>query len=297
MYDAILGPLAREVVWKVNNTPVAGQMADLMADQWDINKFEHYLPVYESVFDASHHDPIRLLEIGVSFGGSLELWRRYFTHWNTTIVGIDTNPECAVFDDPGNNVHVRIGAQQDIEFLGKVVDEFGPFDVIIDDGSHIPAYTLASFTALFDFGLSHGGAYLVEDLHTCYAADVPDKGAPPFTEVLKHLIDMMHRHYEQTPTGDEFAAGFEPDNPGYQSEWAVPLATMLVDHIEIHDALAVIYKGPRRMPRMIRRWSRERMTAILNPDAARFLHQHPHLGNADRQRHDWFSPPPSAEPE
>jgi hypothetical protein len=292
MYDATLGALAREVAWKCYNAPVTGNMAELMADQWDINKLEHYLPVYDAVMAPLRHDPVRVLEIGVNFGGSLELWRRYFLNWNTAIVGIDTNPQCAMFDDPENNVHVRIGAQQDIEFLGKVVDEFGPFDVIIDDGSHIPAYTLASFTALFDFGLAHGGAYIVEDLHTCYATDVPDKGAPPFTEVLKHLIDMMHRHYEQTPTGDEFAAGFEPDNPGYRPEWTVPLATMLIKSIEVHDALAVIHKGPRRMPRMIRRWSRERMSAVLNPDAARFLVANPHLGNGDRVRRDWFNQTP-----
>jgi len=51
-----------------------------------------------------------MLEIGVSFGGSLEMWREYFGP-EATIFGIDIDPECANrFARPNQ---VRIGSQDD----------------------------------------------------------------------------------------------------------------------------------------------------------------------------------------
>ena len=79
---------------------------------------------------------MRILEIGVLRGASLRLWKSYFHHSNTSLIGVDIAPECARFDAPSDGIHVRIGSQADSEFLARVVDEFGPFDLIIDDGSH-----------------------------------------------------------------------------------------------------------------------------------------------------------------
>ena len=47
----------------------------------------------------------------------------------------------------------------------------------------------------------------------------------------------------------------------------------------------------KELPRMIRRWSRERMAAVGNPrDVNHFLdRRHPFLGEADRTRHDWIT--------
>lgn len=295
--DPILGAaLSQEIRWKSTDDPLRGDMAKLVANQWDINKLAHYLPIYESSFGSRHH-PVRMLEIGVSFGGSLELWRKYFTNPDSVIVGLDSNPKCSQFDAPEHNVHVRIGKQQDTEFLHEVVQELGPFDIILDDGSHIPSYTLKSFQYLFADGLRDGGAYLVEDLHTCYAQDcrepfigMPDAndGSPQFIAFIKLLIDVMHAHYLQTPTGDGVDK-LEPGNPAYQHEFQVPTATRLIRSIEIHDAIAVIRRGPRDLPRMIRRWSREKMTSVLNEDAAKYLDDHPHLGEADISRRDWLT--------
>lgn len=294
--DEVLGELGIETHWTATDAPLEGWLAELIANQWDINKIAHYLPVYESVFQSFGPRPVRMLEIGVSFGGSLELWHNCF-HPDSTIVGIDYNPNCFTLDDPTRRIYVRIGEQQDTEFLERIVEDFGPFDIILDDGSHIPSYTLQSFQYLFLNGLAEGGAYLVEDLHTCYADDCREPfpfeeandGSPQFVEVVKLLIDTMHAHYLQTPTGDEFSDAFEPGNPGRRDEFVVPLATQLVSSIEVHDAIAVIWRRRRELPRMIRRWSREKMTAVLDADAARFLDEHPHLGEADETRRDWMS--------
>jgi hypothetical protein len=221
-----------------------------------IHKWAHHIPIYESTFSPYRNQPIKMLEIGVSCGGSLELWRKFFCP-EATIVGIDANPQCVYFDDPDNNVHVRIGQQQNPEFLQAVVDELGPFNIILDDGSHLPSYTLHAFQHLFLNGLSDGGVYLVEDLCWCYMPcgqepfenehDAND-GSPTFVEFTKILIDAMHAQY--TRTKPQSTDAFEVDNPLRNPKVRVPLATTLIDRIDLHDGIVAIHRNPRGLPRL-----------------------------------------------
>jgi hypothetical protein len=295
--------LFAEVTWEKTDAPLVGDMARILrAGQWDINKMAHYLPVYESAF-GDRHRRVRVLEIGVNVGGSLELWRKWFTNRGSVIVGIDYNNRCAQLENPAKNIHIRIGKQQDTEFLQRVVEEFGPFDVILDDGSHIPSFTLKSFQYLFVNGLNDGGSYVVEDLHACYSPDScepfpeghpeladANDGSPTFTEFVKNLINVMHAHWVQMPTGLDIDK-VEPDNPARVDSFQVPWATKMIKSIELHDAIVVIRRGEKELPRMIRRWSEEKMSLIGKPDdAARFLYEKfPHLGEADKTRRDYWS--------
>jgi ubiquinone/menaquinone biosynthesis C-methylase UbiE len=79
-----------------------------------ITKWTHYFWVYDRHFAALRDKPIKMLEVGVLNGGSLEMWKKYF-HPDSTIVGIDITPSCKDFEDKENNVHVRIGDQSDPE--------------------------------------------------------------------------------------------------------------------------------------------------------------------------------------
>jgi len=67
---------------------------------------------------------MRILEIGVLNGAGLRLWRRYFPHPDTVVVGIDIEPGCAQFDSPNEGIHVRIGSQAGSKFLQQLIKEF-----------------------------------------------------------------------------------------------------------------------------------------------------------------------------
>lgn len=259
-----------ETMWRVTGDGTGrSRMSTLFATQTNINKMAHYIPVYDAVFKPFSTRPVKMLELGVAFGGSLELWRRYF--WtDAVIVGVDVNPSCAQFGDPDRGVHVRIGAQQDRGFLAGLVDEFGEFDIILDDASHVPSWTNASFDFLFTHGLADGGVYLVEDLFGCYLpkpfCDPLGEGVAPFMDTVKTLIDTMHVTYPRA--GPEWAGVFEVGHPDCLDEFEVPLATVLVSSIEVHDSIVVIRRGPRQPPRFIRRWSHERLSTVCSPQAA-----------------------------
>ena len=81
------------------------------------------------------------------------------------LVGIDIDAECARFD--GRDGRVRIGSQDDANFLREVVREMGGLDVALDDGSHVASHQRASFDALSPL-LSEGDLYIIEDMHRAY---------------------------------------------------------------------------------------------------------------------------------
>jgi hypothetical protein len=176
--DPRLDPIARFAAPKDEVFPscnLSGTFADIVKSHGGsvIHKWEHYLPLYDRYFGpfrnefvgvGGHRRPLRFLEIGVFRGGSLEVWRRFFGP-DAVIAGIDIDPACARFD--GVAAMVRIGSQDDPEFLRQVVAEMGGVDAVLDDGSHVASHQRASFGTLFPL-LSESGVYMIEDTHTAY---------------------------------------------------------------------------------------------------------------------------------
>jgi cephalosporin hydroxylase len=158
-----------------------------------IHKWAHYLSIYSRLFAPFRNSAPRFLEIGVSQGGSLEMWRSFFGP-NATIFGIDVDSECAKFDD--HIASVRIGSQADPAFLHSVVAEMGGLDIVLDDGSHVASLQAASLKTLFPL-LSYGGLYIVEDAHTAYwsAFEGGYRRRGTIVETGKSIIDDLHAWY------------------------------------------------------------------------------------------------------
>ena len=168
-----------------------------------IGKWFHYIEIYEPLLAEQLHrfsggnenksEPIRILEIGVSKGGSLEIWKKYFGK-ESIVYGIDVNPECAKLELDG--VNIRIGSQSDPIFLKELILEMGNPDIILDDGSHRGEHQQVSFTTLWPF-LVEGGVYIVEDLATSYWSEYGDgyQKKSSFIEFSKELADTLHVRY------------------------------------------------------------------------------------------------------
>lgn len=155
-----------------------------------IHKWTHYFPIYEDHFARFVNRPMTFLEIGCGKGGSMQMWKRYLGPF-AQIVGIDVNPDCKRFEE--EQIAIRIGDQKDETFLESLLAEFGPFDVVLDDGSHIMRDVLASFRYLYP-RTAPDGLYMVEDLHTAYweeyGGGVGRQGS--FIELSKSLVDELN---------------------------------------------------------------------------------------------------------
>lgn len=204
-----------------------------------VHKWDHYLPIYEQLLgryadgfadENGGRRPLRFLEIGVSEGGSLEVWRQYFGP-EAVIHGLDIDPLCA-FVVPGTVARVHIGSQDDGDLLRQVVEEMGGVDVILDDGSHVASHQRATFDVLWPL-LSEGGMYICEDLHTAYWPGYEGGLHRPgqFISVAKALVDGMHRWYARMPDTRLHRSG--------QHE---------VGAVHFYDSIVAIEKTRRRPP-------------------------------------------------
>lgn len=134
-----------------------------------------YTRIYESLFDAARHRPLRLLEIGLVHGHtqatagerlaeigcpSLRMWAHYLPQ--AALFGFDimdfrslSEPRMTIFQ----------GDQSNPSDLARLAHQAGgPFDIIIDDGSHASHHQQITLAALFPH-LAPGGLYCIEDLH------------------------------------------------------------------------------------------------------------------------------------
>jgi hypothetical protein len=173
---------------------VRGNLRALARVYWSDKAGAHrYTEHYERHLRHLRRRPVRLLEIGVggyerpTWGGaSLRMWRDYFPLGE--IHGVDINEK--EIDEA--RIRIHRGDQSDAEFMRRLGREHGPFDVIVDDGSHINAHVRASFAALFDDFLRRGGIYVIEDMATAY--DARFGGGPPghpgtSVAMVKSLVD------------------------------------------------------------------------------------------------------------
>jgi len=128
-------------------------------------KWDNYPEVYMEVFDGLRgRKDLKILEIGVLHGGSLELLRAFFDK-SSRIMGIDIDNKCA--NVATDDTSIRIGSSTDPDFLNKCVKELGGIDIVIDDGSHDSRHQRIAFETLFPL-LKDGGIYLIEDLEHSY---------------------------------------------------------------------------------------------------------------------------------
>ena len=176
-----------------------------------LHKWLHYFDIYEHHFSRLRERPIKMLEIGVFGGGSLQMWREYF-HPESQIVGIDINPDCA--DAAGERIAVHIGSQADPEFLSEIRDMYGSFDIILDDGSHKSSHVITSFDNLYD-AVVPDGTYMVEDMHCSYWPQFEGglRKEGTFIKFAKlkidelnspHIDGMRNTRFTRSPTGISF---------------------------------------------------------------------------------------------
>lgn len=157
----------------------SGVMSASFMNRWleYADHYEHHLPRR-----AATGRVVRLLEIGVQSGGSVQMWRDWFGagfHY----VGVDVDARCLRFARPEQQLHIAIGSQLNASFLLSLCRAHGPFDVIIDDAAHMAAHIRRSLQVLFPDDrcmATPSSLYVVEDLHTMMMPNYVELGPSEF---------------------------------------------------------------------------------------------------------------------
>ena len=148
--------------------------------------YHNYCDKYSNYLPFKRYDKLNIMEIGVLDGQSVKTWKEYF--YRSKITGVDINPNCKQYEE--DNISIEIGSQADNVFLLDVMREHGPFDMILDDGSHMNSHVIFSFEHLFD-SVKSGGVYIVEDCATSYWSDYEGgfRKETTMIEYFKRLVD------------------------------------------------------------------------------------------------------------
>jgi O-antigen biosynthesis protein len=216
------------------------------SDKWAL-----YVREYERLFSPLRSLPIRLLEIGIQNGGSLEIWNAFFPA-AVKIVGCDVNPECAQLQYPDSAISVVV-CDANTDDAQRQISAFAPaFDVILDDGSHKSSDIVRSFVRYFR-QLAYGGIYIVEDLHCSYWKEFEGGLNFPYSAMafFRLLTDVLnHEHWGLDRTRESLLGGME-------TEYEVQFDELLlgeIHSIEFVNSMCIVRKAPVEENVLGKRW-------------------------------------------
>jgi hypothetical protein len=193
-----------------------------------IFKWQHYFDVYERHFSRFKNQEVVILEIGVSQGGSLQMWKDYFGA-KCKIYGVDIDPRCKQFEE--ENIEIFIGSQSDKEFLRKIKSSIPKIDILIDDGGHTMKQQIVTYEEMYSH-VKENGVYLCEDCHTSYWGSYGGgyKRKNSFIEYSKNWIDYLNAYHSRS------------------SRLQVNELTNTAKSVHYYDSIVVIEKGKVEKP-------------------------------------------------
>lgn len=140
----------------------------------------HYTPFYSLLLSGRRNSVKRVLEIGIGTpaamkhvsgyeaGASLRMWAEYFP--DAMIYGMDKDCEAVretlereALGSEGR-VYTFLADQSRPWSYQHLLPEFGPFDLIVDDGSHLVEDQITTVENLLPH-LAPDGLYIIEDVN------------------------------------------------------------------------------------------------------------------------------------
>lgn len=171
-----LAPLSLDITEPHDFEPEPQDWSKLSLDEigvaygTDKSSLDHgYLAIYEEYLRHLRDKPIALLEIGVACGASLKMWSRYL--FNAYVCGADIRPECTVLCQGYDHIGIVHA-----DATRQAIKTHAPWDIIIDDGSHVAADIVDTFKLHWGL-LKRGGLYIVEDMRCTSSETYPKEVA------------------------------------------------------------------------------------------------------------------------
>lgn len=216
-----------------------GMLDDLaIKHQADKSSRYHNLAVkYERLLGALKQSFTAILEIGVAQGQSLKMWADYFP--NAIIHGADISLVDRSCESYCKRIQLHLTDQSNEAQL-KNLEQFAPFDFILDDGNHWWHEQILSFQTLFPF-VKKGGIYVVEDSCTSYWPEYKNHSISP-VEYFKRLVDDVNLRGARGRKPDQPPPEFGQWEKGWHRREDCHVNLPAFESIHFLNSLIVIYK-------------------------------------------------------
>ena len=138
----------------------------------DKNTLHSYLGLYEKLLSPKKDTAKNVLEIGIGpvklqNGGSIKLWKDYFT--NATIYALDISPKEHVIHELVNDKRVVLytstNAYDERFFNEHFLKKNLKFDFMLDDGPHT-LESMKTFIRLYSKVMTDDGILIIEDVQS-----------------------------------------------------------------------------------------------------------------------------------
>jgi hypothetical protein len=164
----------------------------------DKNTGHSYLPLYQTLLEKKKETAKNVLEVGIGDfgaknGGSIKLWRDFFT--NATIYGLDILPIDRVIDELLNDervvLYTSIDAYNEDFFKLNFLNENIKCDFMLDDGPH-SLESMITFIKLYSQIMTADGILIIEDVQSFDWLDTLKAAVPEHLKPFIKIYDLRH---------------------------------------------------------------------------------------------------------
>jgi hypothetical protein len=162
----------------------------------DKNTTHSYIELYNSILFRLKDTATNILEVGIGDfggknGGSLKLWRDYFT--NATIYGLDILPLNRVLDELIDDkrvvLYTEIDAYNETFFKNTFLNKNIKCDFMLDDGPHT-LESMKLFIRLYSQIMTDNGILIIEDVQSIDWIDILTDEVPQHLKSFIKVYDL-----------------------------------------------------------------------------------------------------------
>ena len=162
----------------------------------DKNTTHSYLELYNKLLFSKKETAKNILEIGIGDfgeknGGSIKLWKDYFT--NATIYALDILPIDRVMDELLNNdrviLYTSTNAYDNDFFTNNFVNKNIKCDFMLDDGPHT-LESMIIFIKLYSQIMTNDGILIIEDVQSIDWIDILQNEVPNDLKQFIKIYDL-----------------------------------------------------------------------------------------------------------
>jgi SAM-dependent methyltransferase len=194
----------------INNTSVLCEIGkkydtDKSSQRNNVTDYRHchpYTLFYEGLFKNSKDKELKIAELGILDGGSLLMWREYFT--NSLIYGLEYNNDLIMnFRKQFNNDRISL-THIDVTNKDSIIKAFADlnilYDIVIEDTTHQFEDQIRVIENMYKY-LKPGGILIIEDIFKSYNEIDYINRLTPILHEFQDLYFVELDHLNRNSTG------------------------------------------------------------------------------------------------